>query len=68
MPPVFGYMQRIGNVDAAEMDRTFNMGIGMVAVVAADDVARIGSHLDGLGEAWFEIGDIVAGAGEVVYG
>ncbi|GAA4853921.1 phosphoribosylformylglycinamidine cyclo-ligase [Saccharopolyspora rosea] len=38
--PVFGLIAQRGRVDAAEMERTFNMGIGMVAVVTAEDVDR----------------------------
>lgn len=38
--PVFGYIAARGRIARAEMDRTFNMGIGMAAVVAADDVDR----------------------------
>ena len=35
MPPIFGFVQRAGNIDEAEMYRVFNMGLGMVIVVAA---------------------------------
>jgi phosphoribosylformylglycinamidine cyclo-ligase len=38
--PVFGYIAARGRGERVEMERTFNMGIGMVAVVAADDVDR----------------------------
>lgn len=36
--PVFGYIAARGRVERAEMDKTFNMGIGMVAVINPDDV------------------------------
>jgi phosphoribosylformylglycinamidine cyclo-ligase len=39
-PPVFGLVQGRGRVEQAEMERTFNMGVGMVAVVPAADVDR----------------------------
>ena len=39
--PIFGLMQRLGNVDEKEMFRTFNMGIGMVVVCAAADAKQI---------------------------
>lgn len=39
-PPVFGYIAARGRVERAEMDKTFNMGIGMVAVLPADDADR----------------------------
>jgi len=35
--PVFGLIGTLGRVDVADLERTFNMGIGMIAVVAADD-------------------------------
>nr|WP_246330387.1 phosphoribosylformylglycinamidine cyclo-ligase [Saccharopolyspora hordei] len=38
--PVFRLIAQRGRVEAAEMERTFNMGIGMVAVVTAEDVDR----------------------------
>ncbi len=38
--PVFGLIAHRGRVERAEMERTFNMGVGMVAVVAPEDVDR----------------------------
>ncbi len=38
--PVFGLIAARGRVERAEMEKTFNMGVGMVAVVAPDDVDR----------------------------
>jgi phosphoribosylformylglycinamidine cyclo-ligase len=60
-PPIFGMMQRLGNVDDAEMFRTFNMGIGMVVVVSAKAAAAITSQLPGL----LKIGSVVAGTRSV---
>jgi len=34
VPPVFTWLQRLGEVEQAEMDRVFNMGIGLVLIVA----------------------------------
>ena len=39
-PPVFSLLAGRGGIDAAEMERVFNMGVGMAAVVAADDADR----------------------------
>ncbi|MDR2756898.1 MAG: phosphoribosylformylglycinamidine cyclo-ligase [Planctomycetaceae bacterium] len=36
IPPVFSWLQKIGNVDSDEMNRVFNMGIGLVLVVRSD--------------------------------
>jgi phosphoribosylformylglycinamidine cyclo-ligase len=44
-PPVFGLMQKLGNVSDQEMFRTFNMGIGMIVVCSADDKLRITDRL-----------------------
>lgn len=56
-PPVFGLMQKLGNVADAEMFRTFNMGIGMVVVCAAEDKEFLKKNL---GEC-FEIGRVIEG-------
>src|SRR5204862_414781 len=40
VPPIFGRIQQAGNVSDTEMLRTFNMGVGMCAVVARGDAAR----------------------------
>jgi phosphoribosylformylglycinamidine cyclo-ligase len=34
VPPVFGWLQKLGNIDQAEMDTVFNMGIGFVMIVS----------------------------------
>jgi phosphoribosylformylglycinamidine cyclo-ligase len=38
--PVFGLIAQRGRVERAEMEKTFNMGVGMVAVVAPEDTDR----------------------------
>lgn len=43
--PVFGFMQRLGNVADSEMFRTFNMGIGMVVVTSEADADEIAGAL-----------------------
>jgi len=40
VPPLFRLIQREGQVDEEEMYRAYNMGIGLVLVVAADEVDR----------------------------
>ncbi|HZN56410.1 MAG TPA: AIR synthase-related protein, partial [Candidatus Polarisedimenticolaceae bacterium] len=60
-------MQRLGGVADDEMYRAFNMGVGMVCVVAPERAAEVAALLDAAGEARFEIGAIVEGAGSVVY-
>jgi phosphoribosylformylglycinamidine cyclo-ligase len=58
-PPVFGLLQRLGNVDPEEMRRTFNMGIGMVVAVPAGAVDAAQSILEAEGEKAFIIGQVV---------
>ena len=41
LPPVFRFLMKHGAVDALEMARTFNNGIGMVLIVAPSDVSRV---------------------------
>jgi phosphoribosylformylglycinamidine cyclo-ligase len=57
-PPVFDWLQQQGNVQAQEMHRTFNCGIGLVICVAQQDVGAISKLLTSLGETVFEIGEI----------
>jgi phosphoribosylformylglycinamidine cyclo-ligase len=64
-PPVFGLMQKLGNVTDSEMFRTFNMGIGMVIVCAGNDVKQITSHIESLNEKCFKVGRIINGRKEV---
>jgi phosphoribosylformylglycinamidine cyclo-ligase len=64
--PVFKLMQELGSVTDAEMYRTFNMGVGMVIVCAADDKQMIGDDLRGRGLASYEIGRVVEGNREVI--
>jgi phosphoribosylformylglycinamidine cyclo-ligase len=63
--PVFGLMQRLGDVAEREMFRTFNMGVGMVVVCAAGDAAAVRAHAEGAGAACYEIGRVVAGSRDV---
>ncbi|MDX1388696.1 MAG: AIR synthase-related protein, partial [Acidobacteriota bacterium] len=67
VPPVFTWLQREGRVDQEEMDRAFNMGIGMIAVVEPADARKLERHLDSEGEAWHRIGSIEPGDGGVRY-
>ena len=60
-PPVFGLIERAGEVPAEEMLRVFNLGIGFVLVVAEADAGRALSLLTGAGEVAARIGRIVAG-------
>jgi len=67
VPPIFGYMQKIGNVPQDEMLRTFNMGIGMVLVVPAKKFKKAQTILERCGEKGYTIGRIVKGERRVTY-
>ncbi|CAN0878403.1 Phosphoribosylformylglycinamidine cyclo-ligase, chloroplastic/mitochondrial [Linum grandiflorum] len=60
IPPVFKWIQEAGNIEDAEMRRTFNMGIGMVLVVTKEAGRRIIE--DGQHKAYM-IGEVVDGEG-----
>jgi phosphoribosylformylglycinamidine cyclo-ligase len=60
MPKLFHWLREGGNVEAQEMFRTFNCGIGMVVVVAAQDADSAIKHLQAAGETVSRIGIIRA--------
>jgi phosphoribosylformylglycinamidine cyclo-ligase len=62
-PTVFGWLRQAGNLDDAEMLRTFNCGIGLVAVAAQGDADRVLSVLQAAGEVPLPIGEIEPGRG-----
>jgi phosphoribosylformylglycinamidine cyclo-ligase len=59
--PVFAWLAQAGNVAPEEMLRVFNCGIGMILVVAPDDVETAIALLSGEGEQVSRIGQITAG-------
>ena len=61
-PRLMAFLQAQGNIEPEEMARTFNCGIGMAVVVAADDVDAATAALEAAGEGVHRIGDIRAGA------
>lgn len=60
VPPVFRWLASIGGVDAHEMLRTFNCGIGMVVVVAAEAADAVTAALTAAGETVTRLGTIEA--------
>jgi phosphoribosylformylglycinamidine cyclo-ligase len=60
VPPVFGWLAKTGGVAEAEMLRTFNCGIGMIAIVARADEERVAAALVAAGEKSVRIGDVIA--------
>ena len=62
VPPVFGLIQKIGAIAQPEMDATFNMGLGMIFVVAKKNADRVVGALKRMGERGFVIGEIRQGS------
>jgi phosphoribosylformylglycinamidine cyclo-ligase len=61
--PVFQWLARTGGVAEGEMLRTFNCGIGMVAVVAADKADAIEAAFRSAGEATVRLGSVIPRTG-----
>jgi phosphoribosylformylglycinamidine cyclo-ligase len=64
-PPIFKLIQRCGPVDYAEMLKTFNMGLGFMAVAPASEQAKILKAAKACGEKAHVVGEIVRGSGKV---
>jgi len=63
VPPVFAYLQQAGRVTPDEMDRVFNMGVGMIAVATKDAVSALQDSAAAAGVETWVIGEVVAGDG-----
>lgn len=63
VPKVFGWLAEQGNVPRADMLKTFNMGVGMVVVVAKENAAEVKQVLEKAGEVVYEIGVLEKGEG-----
>ncbi len=63
LPPVFGWLSKTGGLAEAELLKTFNAGIGMVVVAAADSADAVETALRDAGETTHRIGHVTAGAG-----
>jgi phosphoribosylformylglycinamidine cyclo-ligase len=59
VPPVFSWLAKIGGVEPKEMLRTFNCGIGMIIVVAADNAQAVSDILTAEGEIVVPLGRMV---------
>jgi phosphoribosylformylglycinamidine cyclo-ligase len=57
-PAIFELIQRLGQVPEDEMRKTFNLGIGLVAVVGRQDAERAESTLRAIGESPVRIGTV----------
>jgi phosphoribosylformylglycinamidine cyclo-ligase len=68
VPPIFTWLQRLGEVDQAEMDQVFNMGLGLVMVVAPFYAESIRNQFSRSGLKNWLIGHVKKGPRGVVWG
>jgi phosphoribosylformylglycinamidine cyclo-ligase len=61
--PVFDLVRRVGAVEQADLERTLNCGVGMVALVPADDVDTAVSTLDAFGIRAWAAGEVTSEPG-----
>jgi phosphoribosylformylglycinamidine cyclo-ligase len=67
VPPLFEHLQHLGNVEQDEMLRTFNMGIGLIVVLPAEQVKKAKAILNRANERHHIIGRITRGTRNVTY-
>jgi phosphoribosylformylglycinamidine cyclo-ligase len=63
--PIFDLIAKTGDIPEREMFNTFNMGVGMIAVVSAEDADKAVETLKANGEDAYVLGGIVAGEGVI---
>lgn len=63
--PIFKLIQEKGQISDYDMYRTFNMGIGMIVVIKAEEEAAVLDKLASLGEQAYRIGYIKQGQSAV---
>ncbi len=63
-PEIFARVQKAGAIERHEMRRTFNVGLGMLVVVAPSDVDAVRAAVEGAGEKSYVVGEIFARPGE----
>ncbi len=66
VPPIFSFIQQCGNIADDDMYPAFNMGIGYIIVVAAEDAAAVINDLRTLGESPYILGEMEKGEREVI--
>ena len=67
IPPIFELIKTAGGIPERDMFNTFNMGVGMVAVVAASDAEKALATLAEAGEEPYVVGEIAEGDDGVVF-
>jgi phosphoribosylformylglycinamidine cyclo-ligase len=67
VPPIFEHLRELGSIEQDEMLRTFNLGVGLIAVIPAEKFPRAKAMLDRAGEKFFVIGRTAKGDRKVIY-
>ena len=67
VPPVITYVSEQAGLTPNEACKTFNMGVGLMLIVAAEDEVAVTEALVAMGEKPFRVGTCIAGSGEVKY-
>ncbi|HCU07898.1 MAG TPA: phosphoribosylformylglycinamidine cyclo-ligase [Clostridiales bacterium] len=67
IPPIFELIRRTGDIPERDMFNTFNMGVGMTAIVAAGDVQEALRALAKEGLTARVIGEVISGEKEVIF-
>ena len=65
VPPIFRLIQQAGQIPERDMYNTFNIGVGMCVIVAAEDVDLALDTLNQAGERAYVLGDIAEGEGGI---
>ncbi|MCK5381258.1 MAG: hypothetical protein KAJ81_07285 [Candidatus Latescibacteria bacterium] len=65
--PIFRFLEQIGRIEAKELFRTFNMGVGMVLVVDPEESEKARKILEGEGERVYRVGEIAVGERDVCF-
>jgi phosphoribosylformylglycinamidine cyclo-ligase len=68
VPARFRWLQRLGDIEETEMERVFNMGIGMAVVVSAYYADSVRQQLEASGLESWPIGHVAEGERGVVWG
>lgn len=63
VPAIFKWLARTGGIAQNEMLRTFNCGVGMIAVAAADKAEAVAAALKNAGETAFAVGEVTSAGG-----
>ena len=58
-PEIFEMIQKYGEVPIDDMRRSFNLGIGLVAIVAPDSIDKLDTHFKSINEEYLVIGEVV---------